>query len=217
MLPGTFALLAVLRPTYAHASFRSFYPFLPSTSLTWEDVPGPPRFTVLSSDEKLGVGLGTRLVTSLINHNHNMVWKRFIDDTLINLIGKNSRVPRVQGGISTIHHSIKLTHEHSEQEIHLDATLFKGDRFQAEHILDIHTYIKSTNKQLISDHQIHCIPRKYIDKMTGRVSTYNLYLPVWSILYWIGGSNTHTITGWFESKRSRRYFSRALLSELPHH
>ena len=32
MLPGAFALLAVLRPTYAHASFRSFYPFLPLTS-----------------------------------------------------------------------------------------------------------------------------------------------------------------------------------------
>ena len=30
--------------------------------LTSGNVPGPPRFTVLSSDGKLGVGLGTRLV-----------------------------------------------------------------------------------------------------------------------------------------------------------
>ena len=35
--------------TYAHASFRSFYPFLPLTSLMWKDVPGPPRFTVLQA------------------------------------------------------------------------------------------------------------------------------------------------------------------------
>ena len=37
--------------------------------LTWGNVPGPPRFTVLSSDEKLGVGLGTRLFIE-VNASH---------------------------------------------------------------------------------------------------------------------------------------------------
>ena len=38
--------------------------FLPLSTLDVTHVPGPPRFTVLSSDdEKLGVGLGTRLGT----------------------------------------------------------------------------------------------------------------------------------------------------------
>ena len=31
-----------------------------------EDVPGPPRFTVLQSDEKLGVGLGMRLLATYL-------------------------------------------------------------------------------------------------------------------------------------------------------
>ena len=46
---GTFALLAVLRPRTPTFNFRSFYPFLPLRSLTWGNVPGPPRFTVLQA------------------------------------------------------------------------------------------------------------------------------------------------------------------------
>ena len=42
--------------------------------LTLGNVPGPPRFTVLSSDGKLGVGLGTRLVSNPSPSSVNPQW-----------------------------------------------------------------------------------------------------------------------------------------------
>ena len=51
--------------------------------------------------------------------------------------------------INQIHRTIKFTHELSETKvIFLDVTLYKGERFNQNHILDIRTHIMSTNKQL---------------------------------------------------------------------
>ena len=51
--------------------------------------------------------------------------------------------------INQIHRTIKFTYELSETKlIFLDVTLYKGKRFNQNHILDIRTHIKSTNKQL---------------------------------------------------------------------
>ena len=48
--------------------------------------------------------------------------------------------------INKIHKTIKFTHEASDTE--LDVTLYKGDRFLPNSILDTCTHIKPTNKQL---------------------------------------------------------------------
>ena len=84
-----------------------------------------------------------------LGYTNIMVWKRFIDDIFIIWKGTKVEFLEYMDRINTIHHSIKFTHECSEQEIDfLDATIYKGDRFQAEHILDVKTHIKPTNKQL---------------------------------------------------------------------
>ena len=51
--------------------------------------------------------------------------------------------------INQIHSTIKFTHELSETELtFLDITLYKGERFDANQLLDVCTHIKPTNKQL---------------------------------------------------------------------
>ena len=51
--------------------------------------------------------------------------------------------------INQIHQTIKFTHEISDTELtFLDVTLYKGDRFLNQSILDLKTHIKATNKQL---------------------------------------------------------------------
>ena len=51
--------------------------------------------------------------------------------------------------LNQAHTTIKFTHEISETELtFLDITLYKGNRFQNNQILDIRTHIKPTNKQL---------------------------------------------------------------------
>ena len=60
----------------------------------------------------------------------------------------NLNLPRMTT-INQIHRTIKFTHKLSETELtFLDVTLHKGERFYQNHILDIRTHIKSTNKQL---------------------------------------------------------------------
>ena len=51
--------------------------------------------------------------------------------------------------INKIHNTIKFTHELSETELtFLDITLYKGERFDTNQLLDVRTHIKPTNKQL---------------------------------------------------------------------
>ena len=61
----------------------------------------------------------------------------------------NLNLPCMITIINQIHRTIKFTYELSETKlIFLDVTLYKGKRFNQNHILDIRTHIKSTNKQL---------------------------------------------------------------------
>ena len=48
--------------------------------------------------------------------------------------------------INKLHDTIKFTHD--TELTFLDVTLYKGNRFRSQNILDIRTHIKPTNKQL---------------------------------------------------------------------
>ena len=78
-----------------------------------------------------------------------MLWKRFIDDVFIIWTGSTSEFTTYMTKINQIHRTIKFTYELNERELtFLDVILYKCDRFNHDHILDIRTHIKSTNKQL---------------------------------------------------------------------
>ena len=78
-----------------------------------------------------------------------ILWKRFIDDIFIIWSGSESEFTTYMTTINQIHRTIKFTYELSETELtFLDVTLYKGERFNQNHILDIRTHIKPTNKQL---------------------------------------------------------------------
>ena len=78
-----------------------------------------------------------------------MLWKRFIDDIFVVWTGSASEFTTYINTINQLHHTIKFTYELSETELtFLDITLYKGDRFDGNQILDVRTHIKPTNKQL---------------------------------------------------------------------
>ena len=78
-----------------------------------------------------------------------ILWKRFIDDIFIIWSGSESEFTTYMTTINQIPRTIKFTYELSETELtFLDVTLYKGERFNQNHILDIQTHIKPTNKQL---------------------------------------------------------------------
>ena len=80
---------------------------------------------------------------------HIMLWKRFIDDIFVIWTGFAVEFTTYMNTINQLHHTIKFTYELSETELtFLDITLYKGDRFDRNQILDIRTHIKPTNKQL---------------------------------------------------------------------
>ena len=79
---------------------------------------------------------------------HIMLWKRFIDDIFVIWTRSAVEFTTYMNTINQLHHTIKLTYELSETELaFLDITLYKGDRFDRNQILDIRTHIKPTNKQ----------------------------------------------------------------------
>ena len=80
---------------------------------------------------------------------HIMLWKRFIDDIFVIWTRSASKFTTYMNTINQLHHTIKFTYELSETELtFLDITLYKGDRFDRNQILDIRTHIKPTNIQL---------------------------------------------------------------------
>ena len=68
MFPGTFTLLAVLRPIRP-LSFRSFYRLSTLDVTHMRKCTRPSPLYRTASDEKMGVGLGTRLHTTNIDLN----------------------------------------------------------------------------------------------------------------------------------------------------
>ena len=67
-----------------------------------------------------------------------MLWKRFIDDIFVIWTGSASEFHNIHKH----NHTIKFTYELSETE--LDITLYKGDRFDRNRILDVPNHIKPT-------------------------------------------------------------------------
>ena len=71
-------------------------------------------------------------------NEHIMIWKRIIDDVFIIWIGTKEEFLQYMSRISTIHHTIKFTHECSDNEITFLDTAETST-------LDIKTHIKKTN------------------------------------------------------------------------
>ena len=75
--------------------------------------------------------------------------------------------------INQLHHIIKFTYELSETELtFLDITLYKGDRFDRNQILDIRTHIKPTNKQLYIHASSYHPPTTINAISNGKVNRY---------------------------------------------
>ena len=110
--------------------------------------------------QKQGTAMGTKMAPAYANlfmgmietkmtNKHIKIWKRFIDDIFLIWTGTKEELEIYMKTINTIHNTIKFTYEASDKELtFLDITLYKGDRFLKENILDIRTHIKETNKQL---------------------------------------------------------------------
>ena len=76
---------------------------------------------------------------------HIHTWKRFIDDIFIIWTGTKSEFEQYMHTINQIHQTIKFAHEISDTQLtFLDVTLYKGDRFLSQNILDLRTHIKAT-------------------------------------------------------------------------
>ena len=84
-----------------------------------------------------------------LGNPHILIWKRFIDDIFLIWTGSKTDFETYMNELNKLHHSIKFTYEISQNKLtFLDVTLYKGSRFENNHILDICTHIKPTNKQL---------------------------------------------------------------------
>ena len=109
-----------------------------------------------------------------IGNPHILIWKRFIDDIFVIWTGSKADFKMYMGNLNKVHETIKFTYELSEIELtFLDITLYKGNRFQKDRILDIHTHIKPTNKQLYT-HATSYHPPTIVNAITK--GTTNRYL-----------------------------------------
>ena len=77
---------------------------------------------------------------------HILIWKWFIDDIFVIWTGSETDFVTYMEKINQIHTTIKFTYEKSKTELtFLDVTLYKGERFLENQILNIRTYIKPIN------------------------------------------------------------------------
>ena len=104
---------------------------------------------------------------------HIMLWKRFIDDIFVIWTGSASEFTIYMNIINQLHHTINFTYELSETELtFLDKTLYKGDRFDRNQILDVQTHIKPTNKQLYIHASSYHLPTTINAISKGKVNRY---------------------------------------------
>ncbi|XP_067016780.1 uncharacterized protein [Acropora muricata] len=79
------------------------------------------------------------------NDTKPLHWKRYIDDVFSLWGCERDKIQLFIKEANKHHATIKFTAEISEKEINfLDTTIFKGERFHNDHILDIRTHYKST-------------------------------------------------------------------------
>ena len=85
-------------------------------------------------------------------------WKRYIDDIFSLWDCDRKVLDRVFKRANYFDHTIKLTAEISENQItFLDTTVFKGERFAKDSILDIKTHYKPT-ETLIPIYVLRLVP-----------------------------------------------------------
>ena len=74
-----------------------------------------------------------------------LVWKRYIDDIFSLWDHTEQEVTEFISGANNVHPTIKFTAEISQNNAtFLDTTIYKGDRFAKESILDVRTHFKPT-------------------------------------------------------------------------
>ena len=76
------------------------------------------------------------------NKEKPLVWKRFIDNIFRLWDTKKEEIFIAKA--NAYHHTIKFTAEVSEIETFLDTTVYKGECFEKERILDVRTHFKPT-------------------------------------------------------------------------
>ena len=89
------------------------------------------------------------MLETKLTDEHINIWKRYIDDIFLVWTNTQEKLEEYKKNINSIHPTIKFTYESSNKELtFLDITVYKGERFKRDNILDIKTHIKQTNKQL---------------------------------------------------------------------
>ena len=74
-----------------------------------------------------------------------LVWKRFIEDIFCLWDTNKEDIDQFIEHANSCHPTIKFTAEVSQTETtFLDTTVYKGERFENERILDVHTHFKPT-------------------------------------------------------------------------
>ena len=114
-----------------------------------------------------GTAMGTKMAPAYANlgkleielkqlgNPHILIWKRFIDDIFVVWTGSKTEFITYMNILNKVHKTIKFTYELSETELtFLDITLYKGNRFQRDQILDIRTHIKPPNNYIFMQHHI---------------------------------------------------------------
>ncbi len=108
-----------------------------------------------------GTAMGTKMAPAYANtfmaeleknllQNYTMkpiLWKRYIDDILCIWPGPPSEVQTFMNYLNSIHDTIKFTYECSKTTVDfLDITIYKGNRFELQQMLDFKPFFKKTNK-----------------------------------------------------------------------
>ncbi len=108
-----------------------------------------------------GTAMGTKMAPAYANifmaeledrlldnyHTKPILWKRYIDDVLCIWPGSQEDFSRFVDYLNESHHTIKFTYDCSQHTVDfLDLTIYKGERYGDNNILDIKPYFKKTNK-----------------------------------------------------------------------
>ena len=88
-----------------------------------------------------------RVQTEILNQSalKPLVWERFIDDTFSLWTATREEITQFIEQANKHHQTIKFTPEVSQTETNfLDTTVYKGERFRNESVLDVRTHFKPT-------------------------------------------------------------------------
>ncbi len=108
-----------------------------------------------------GTAMGTKMAPAYANifmaeledklldnyHKKPIIWKRYIDDVLCIWPGDQADFSNFVNYLNESHQTIKFTYECSQTSVDfLDLTIYKGERYKNDNILDIKPFFKKTNK-----------------------------------------------------------------------